>query len=187
MCRSPRLHQGIREPAGRSNDGPGTGAGVAGSLPCAPQTPHHPKSGAALDKLILSIESDWHLGLRVRGINWSPHTSAKDDTAEKVYGQIKRLFFSAKPALDTAISNFTQTAPGFAHEERLALFHGILKSVTHSPISRAATPLNEPPKSLKALQTCMAFAFKPMHGKLIQYYSHTKPIITLCTTVPGVD
>jgi hypothetical protein len=149
MRQSPRLLQGNRSGAGRSNDSQPT---IEGSLP--PRTPRHPKTGAALDELVRSLEDKWRLGLKVRGTLWSPQKADVRSTAEKVYGQIKRLFFSAQPALEDAIKSFEKQANGFPHEKRLEVLHGILKSRTLSPISRAGTPLNEPPKSLKSVQTC---------------------------------
>lgn len=152
MRRSPRLSQGNynNAPPGRSTQ---AAAPASGPL-SVPQTPSHPRTGTALVQLIRSIEDRWSLGLKIRGDDWSPHKSTTEDIADKVYGQIKRLFFSARPALDAALENFEQTRGGFAHEKQLELLHGILKSKTHSPISRAGTPLNEPPKSLKPSQMC---------------------------------
>jgi hypothetical protein len=148
MRQSPRLQ---RNTAGRSRSGHPEPT-IAGSLP--PSTPHHPKSGAALEQLIIELENEWRLGLKVRGAFWSPQRTDEQSTAEKVHGQIKHLFFSARPALDAALDSFRETALGFEHDKRLELLHGILKSKTHSPISRTGTPLNEPPKSLKSVQPC---------------------------------
>jgi hypothetical protein len=149
MRQSPRLLQGNRNGAGRSNDPQPI---IPHSL--LPHTPRHPKSGAALDDLIRSLEDEWRLGLKVRGALWSPQKIDEKSTADKVHGQIKRLFFSARPALEIALELFKDTAPGFAPNKRLELLHGILKSKTKSPISRVGTPLNEPSKSLKSVQTC---------------------------------
>lgn len=146
MRQSPRLLQGNR--AGRNGPEPITGS--SSLPPPQPRTPQHPKTGAALDELILSLEREWRLGLEIRDKLWSPQKADKESTSDKVYGQIKRLFYSARPALDSALAIFKSTAPGFAPEDRLKVLHGILKSVTQSPISRAGTPLNEPPKSLKS-------------------------------------
>lgn len=143
MRQSPRLLQGSR--AGRT----GLEQPIAGSLP-APHTPHHPKTGAALNALIRDLEHDWQLGLAVRDKYWSPHKADKESLSEKVYGQIQHLFYSARPALNDALDIFKNTAPGFAQSARLNLLHGILKSKTQSPVSRAGTPLNEPPKSLRS-------------------------------------
>jgi hypothetical protein len=149
MRQSSRLLQGNRSGAGRSNDPQPT---IAGSLP--PHTPRHPKTGAALDDLVRSLEHEWRLGLKVRDTLWSPHKVDEKSTAEKVYGQIKRLFFSARPALEEALESFKEIANGLPPDERLKTLHGILKSKTQSPISRAGTPLNEPPNSLKSVQMC---------------------------------
>lgn len=151
MRPSPRLLRDNRSAAGRS-DGPAAtaDAGTTG----LPRTPRQPKSGAALDELIQAFEDKWRLGLKVRGTLWSPQKSTAENTADKVYGQIKRLFFSSRPALDSAFEIFETVAPGSAHENLLGLLHVILKSKTQSPISRAGTPLNEPPKSLKGSQLC---------------------------------
>jgi len=147
MRQSPHL---LGNTAGRSHSGRPEPT-IAGSLP--PTTPRHPKTGAALDNLVIALEEEWRLGLRVRGPLWSPRKTDKTP-AETVYGLIKRLFFSARPALDAALDNFRETAPGFEHSKRLDLLHGILRSKTQSPISRTGTPLNEPPKSLGSVHMC---------------------------------
>jgi hypothetical protein len=149
MRQPPRLLQRNRSGAGRSNDPQPT---IEGSLP--PHTPRHPKTGAALDELVRSLEDEWRLGLKVPGLLWSPQRADVKSTAEKVYQQIKYLFFSAQPALDDALNSFKSQAIGFPPDERLKVLHGILKSRTLSPISRAGTPLSEPPKSLNSVQTC---------------------------------
>jgi hypothetical protein len=151
MRQSPRLLRDTRNLAGRS-DGPTATAGA--TTPRPPQTPRHPKSGAALDDLIQTFENKWRLGLKVRGPLWTPQKSTLENTADKVYGQIKRLFFSSRPALDSAFEQFEADAPRSAHDSRLGLLHVILKSKTQSPIPRAGTPLYEPPKSVKESQPC---------------------------------
>jgi hypothetical protein len=135
MRQSPRL---LGNTAGRNSGSGHAEPTIPGSLP--PTTPRHSKTGADLDSLVIALEEEWRLGLRVRGPLWSPRES-KGSTSEKVYGQIQRLFFSAEPALDAALDNFRETALGFAHSKRLELLHGILKSKTQSPISRTGTPL----------------------------------------------
>jgi hypothetical protein len=148
MRQSPRLLQGNYDTAG----GPGPTNPL---LARPPATPHHPKSGAALKALILELENEYRLGLKVRGDTWSPRKNdGVESIADKVYGQIKRLFFSARPALDSALDRFRQTATGFEHHKQLELLHGVLKSITHSPISRTGTPLNEQPKSLRSVPPC---------------------------------
>jgi hypothetical protein len=123
------------------------------SLP--PHTPRHHKSGVAIDNLILTLEDEWRLGLKVRGPLWSPQKADKKSTAETVYGQVQQLFYTDRPALDSAIETFRGTAPGFPHDERLGLLRGLLKSKTLSPISRADTPLNRLPNSLQSIaQMC---------------------------------
>jgi hypothetical protein len=148
MRQSPRLLQRNYDTAG--------GQGPANPLLVQPlETPHHPKSGAALEALILKLENEYRLGLKLRGATWSPSkTVGIETTADKVYGQIKRLFFSARPALDSALDRFRETATGFEHHKQLELLHGVLKSITHSPFSRTGTPINEPPKSLRSVPPC---------------------------------
>jgi hypothetical protein len=127
------------------------GPTIAGSLP--PSTPHHSKNGAEIDSLVVSLENEWRLGLKVRGPLWSPQR-ADETLADNVYGRIQRLYYSAPPALYSALDSFRETAPGFAPNKRLELLQGILKSKTQAPISRTATPLNEPPQSLSPVQLC---------------------------------
>jgi hypothetical protein len=150
MYQSPGPSQGNRNRNGaRRSNGPTT----ISSLP--PYTPRRPKSGIDIDNLILSLEDEWRLGLKVRGPLWSPQKADKKSTAEKVYGLVQRLFYSAGPALDSALDMFREAAPGFPHDKRLELLHGLLKCKTCSPVSRADTPLNEPPKSLMSIhQLC---------------------------------
>jgi hypothetical protein len=150
MHQSPASSHGHRNRngAGRSN---GPEPTPTSSLP--PHTPRHSKPGVAIDKLILSLEDEWRLGLKIRGPLWSPQKADERSTAEKVYGQVQRLFYSDAPALGSALEIFRKEAPGFPHDKRLNLLHVLLKSKTHSPVSRADTPLNKAPKSLNSIQT----------------------------------
>jgi hypothetical protein len=148
MPQSPRLQGNT---AGRSRSGRSEPT-VAGSLP--PSTPHHSKNGAGLENLIITLENEWRLGLKVRDALWSPQHTDKKSITDTVYGQIKRLHYSAPPTLDEALDTFRETALGFAHNKRIGLLYGILKSKTQPPISRADTPVNEPPKTLKSVQLC---------------------------------
>jgi hypothetical protein len=147
MRQSPRLLQGNRSGAGRSNDPQPT---IDDSLP--PDTPRHAKTGVGFDDLVRSLEQRYRLGLKVRDNLWSPQKvkSAED----KVVGQIKHLFYTSRPALEEALKSFQDIENGFPPDERLKTLKGILKSKTQSPMSRAGTPLNEPPNSLKSVQTC---------------------------------
>jgi hypothetical protein len=149
MRQSPRLLQGRSNGigAGRSN---GPQPTTAGSLP--PRTPRHPKSGD-VDNKIRKLERDWQLGLKVRGPLWSPQKADKKSTAEKVYDKIKRLFFSTDSALDKVLKTFDEIAHHVQTNERLNVLHVLLKNEIPTPISRAGTPLNEPPKS-RNVQTC---------------------------------
>ncbi|KAH7407003.1 RNA dependent RNA polymerase-domain-containing protein [Phaeosphaeria sp. MPI-PUGE-AT-0046c] len=179
MRQSPRLLQGSR--AGRNE----IVQPITGSLP-PPQTPRHPKTGAALNALIQSLEHDWRLGLHIRGDLWSPQKSDKQSKSDKVYGQIKRLFFSARPTLDSALETFKNLAPGFTQGERLHLLHGILKSITQSPISRAGTPLSEPPKSLKS-KSVNQLSRQTTYALALQYHDRNeiKPDSCYITADPG--
>jgi hypothetical protein len=150
MRQSPRLLQGNHNVARKSND-----QGPARSLPVQPpQTPHHPNSGAALDELILSLEDEYRLGLKLRDASWSPNKTTNRSTTDKVYDIIKRLFFPHRPALDSALDRFRERAPGEAHEKQLGVLYDILKSKAQSLISGAGTPLNEPPESSRSVQMC---------------------------------
>jgi hypothetical protein len=140
------MQQRRRSPRLRSNDA-SRAAGPAASLP-VPETPHHPRTGAALNSLIRSLDDQWQLGLgKVRQLR-SP--AQHQSTADKTYAKIQRLFYSARPALDDVIQSFTKVAPGFPNDARLGVLHGMLKSQTLPP-SRVGTPVsarNVPPKSL---------------------------------------
>jgi hypothetical protein len=149
MRRSPRHLQGNNESREVSN-----GTRLPNPLLVqTPRTPRHLKSGAALDRLILALEKEYRLGLTVRGDGWSPRKTT-ETKADKVYGRIKRLYFSPTPTLEPALDRFHEIASGFAHDKQLDLLHGILKSVAQSPISRMGTPLNEPPESSRSVPTC---------------------------------
>jgi hypothetical protein len=127
--------------AGAPNGGP------AASLPL-PGTPH--RRGADIDNLIRSLEDKWKIGLKLRCTEWSPKKSAGDDVADKIYGIVKRLFFSSQRALDDAINTFEQTAPRTAPRDRLGLLYRALKDGV-GPVSRTGTPKNDPPKSLASV------------------------------------
>lgn len=118
-----------------------------------PRTPHHPKSGTALNELIRTLEADWQLGLRVRDDPISPAQSCAP--ADKTYGKIQKLFYVARPALDRALDTFGKIATGFKPDQRLELLDGVLKSelCAKSSPTRTETLLdsrsrNELPKSL---------------------------------------
>ncbi|KAF2678023.1 hypothetical protein K458DRAFT_423437 [Lentithecium fluviatile CBS 122367] len=143
------MRRNVHPPGNRGQSaGPGPGAPAT-----APNTPR--KDGAALNRLIRSLEDEWRLGLDVHDRLLSP--SQRGDTlAGKVYGQIQRLYYSSEPALDKALEGFRQIALGFEHGKRLELLHGTLKSQTRSPLSRTGTPSSSqarpgsvPPKTLK--------------------------------------
>jgi hypothetical protein len=125
--------------------------GPAASLPL-PGTPHRIRRGADINTLIRSLEGKWRIGLKLRGTEWSPKKSAGDDVADKVYGIVKRLFFSAPPALNDAIHSFEELAPRTAPRDRLGLLHRTLLSKTKKDgsgsVSRTGTPKNDPPKTL---------------------------------------
>lgn len=135
MRRSPRLQNG--EGAGVSNR-PGNRAAAGPAALSVPRTPHHPKSGAALNELVRSLDQNWRLGLEACGGKRSPAHSRT--IADKTYTTIQRLFYTARPALDEIIERFNLSAPGFAHEKRLELLLGLLKSQTLTPTSRGVTP-----------------------------------------------
>jgi hypothetical protein len=133
---------------GYGDAGAPTGSPAA-SLPL-PGTPHRIRRGADLDNLIRSLENKWKIGLKLRGAEWSPKKSAGDDVADKVYGIVKRLFFSAQPALNDAIHSFEELAPRTAPREHLGLLHRTLLSKIKKDIGM---PKNDPPKSLASALT----------------------------------
>lgn len=135
------------------------GSGAAGPAPATEpyNTPHRRRlqnqgpGDAAINQVILSLENDWRLGLRIRGVGWSPTRSSTKDTADKIYGLVQRLHWSGPPTLSQAIANFNELAPQFKHSERLDLLWKTLSSKAKPyAISRAGTPKNDPPKSLKS-------------------------------------
>ncbi|CAO2652575.1 Nn.00g008580.m01.CDS01 [Neocucurbitaria sp. VM-36] len=132
----------------------GSASGPAAPAASLPATPHHLRPGAAIDALILSLEAEWHLGLRVRGADWSPARSRTDDQADRVCGLVKRLFYSAETTLNQAIAGFREVAPVLPQEKRLDVLCQLLSSKVQKngqdPISRTGTPKNDPPKSFKA-------------------------------------
>ena len=136
-----------------SNRGQDTGAGAPAPVP-TPNTPR--KGGAALDRLIRSLEDEYGLGLIQQGL-LSP-SQRSDALTGKVYGQIKRLYWSSEPALEEALEKFRQIASGFAPEQHLGLLHGTLKSQLQSPLSKAGTPSSSQARrsdvSLRTLVPC---------------------------------
>lgn len=138
---------------------PGNGKAGSPAPPAAlpiplPKTPHHLRRGAAIDELIRSLEARWRIGLKVRGAEWSPQRSRTNDLADKIYGLVKRLYFSAEPALHQAVANFNDLATQSPHGGSLDLLCQVLSSKIKKDggdaISRTSTPKNNPPKSLKA-------------------------------------
>lgn len=118
--------------------------GPAASLPGTP----HLRPGAAIDDLIRSLEKEWKVGLKVRGAEWSPKRSNRDDTSDKICALVKLLFFSARPALHHAIKEFESLAPSLTREKRLVELHEILSRTKKSQsVPNGRMPYNEPPKS----------------------------------------
>ncbi|KAF2026769.1 RNA-directed RNA polymerase 2 [Setomelanomma holmii] len=159
-----------RSPRLQPNDA--TCAAGPASLPLPqPETPHHPRTGAALDTIVRALDDDWQLGLRrVRQLR-SPlyHQS----TADKTYAKIQRLFYSARPALDEVIGRFNKAAPSFPREARLDILNGLLKSQTLTP-SRVGTPVsarNVPPKSQLSVNTTNAALFSRGQGGRDSHYT----------------
>ncbi|KAH7389891.1 RNA dependent RNA polymerase-domain-containing protein [Pyrenochaeta sp. MPI-SDFR-AT-0127] len=138
MRKSPRLAQGNREPR--------NGLDAAALVP--PRTPHHQKSGARLTELTRVLEAKWQLGLRVGDDTRSP--AQNQSPADKAQKKMNRLFFKNESSLDEVLDSFNNSAPGFAHEGRLALFDGMLKSrlLPQSPDSRVGTPLSRSLRSV---------------------------------------
>jgi hypothetical protein len=103
------------------NEDVGGRTGPAASLP---GTPQRLRRGAEIDDRIRSLEAKWKIGLKLRGTEWSPSKSSADDLADKIYGIVKRLYFSAQPTLDDAVRHFEDLAPRTAPGERLGLLIG---------------------------------------------------------------
>lgn len=121
------------------------------------ETPRRAKAGAALEEFIVAIENEWQLGLKMRGPLWSPHKSRNvQSTADKVYGLIKRLFFTSRPALDAALKSFRDAAlaPGCVQGKRVHLLHGVLKATAQSPMPETSTPKRHPLRSLGTTTEC---------------------------------
>ncbi|KAH8728168.1 RNA dependent RNA polymerase-domain-containing protein [Phaeosphaeriaceae sp. PMI808] len=132
MRQSPRLNQGNHD------------AGVGASLSVVPtdsvappRTPQHtrsratlnktlPKSGEDLNKRVQALEDEWRLGLRIRGNDWSPTTNK--DTADRIYGNFKTLYYTRFWKLGPALDEFRSIARDCAPERRLNLLHDTLKS-----------------------------------------------------------
>lgn len=122
---------------------PGKAEGVAGlrsgAAPASlPQTPR--KKGEYLDKLLRSLEDQYHLGLKT-GSDW--RSPARHNTiADKVNRKIQHLYFSYEPALDDAIATFANIASSITKDKRLEEFWKILlsKAEQSTPTSRTATP-----------------------------------------------
>jgi hypothetical protein len=128
----------------QGNHGQPVGPGAPAT---APKTPR--KDGAALNKLIRSIDAEWRLGLDIHNSLLSP-SKRSDSLQGKVYGQIQRLFYSSQESLDRALDGFRLIAPGFTHDKLLNVLHGTLKSQTPSPLSKAGTPLSSQGTTVKA-------------------------------------
>lgn len=106
----------------------------------SPGTPRHVRNGPGLDNVIREIENDWKLGLQSRDASWSPRGS-NNSLADKVYGLIKRLYYTQKPALDRSLGEFQAQALGVRDPiARLGLLYGKLMDHKGAPVSRAGTP-----------------------------------------------
>ncbi|KAL6707441.1 hypothetical protein ACN47E_004011 [Coniothyrium glycines] len=128
-------------------------AGSAAPAPASvPKTPHQLRQGTEIDNLICSLESKWKIGLKVRGKDWSPRRLDTNDQADRICGLVKRLFYSARSALDQAVASFEELAPQFKHEDRLDLLHKTLSSKLKANDTRArtGTSKNPPSTSLKS-------------------------------------
>ena len=107
-----------------------TGGGRAGAPASLPRTPHQLRHGQGIDERIRSLEADWRLGLKIRGIRWSPRQKSNGDLADKVYGLVKQLFYKSRTELDQAITTFYELAPACLENGRLDLLITILSSKT---------------------------------------------------------
>jgi hypothetical protein len=130
----------MRRNAPQGNRGQDGGPGAPAPAPATtPNTPR--KDGSGLNKLILSLENEFRLGLDVHDGLLSPSQRSGAITG-KVCAQIQRLYWSDEPALEKALESFREIATGFKHEKQLEVLHGTLKSQTRSPMSKAGTPLS---------------------------------------------
>ncbi|KAJ4288616.1 hypothetical protein N0V90_011853 [Kalmusia sp. IMI 367209] len=137
--------------------GPGASGQPAGLVP--PNTPQ--KNGAGLNDFIHVLNETWELGLSRNEI-WSPITSA-NETADRVYGQLKRYYYQRLPELRKAIRCFAREANEDQSQiERLHLLYNALKEIDpkkeheQSSESRVGTPRgtkNALRPDLRTLQT----------------------------------
>lgn len=98
----------------------------------ARQLQHHER----VNRVIESLESNWHLGLQFRNECWSPSKSKKNDS-ERCYECIKFLFFSSKSTLDRCLRVFGRQAPDLdSSNARLAFLLGLLESECPKPNGR---------------------------------------------------
>ncbi|RAR14531.1 rna-directed rna polymerase 2 [Stemphylium lycopersici] len=120
---------------------------VAPAAVPSPATPHRLRPGTRIDDLIRRLEADWSLGLKLRGV-YSP--SKPRDTFEKIYDNVKLLFFRNQPALNDAVAKFELRAPSRKHEERLGLLHELLSDAANidKSVSKTITPSIGQGKSL---------------------------------------
>ena len=127
---------------------------AAGDHGTTPITPARPRSAAALNELIRQLNVEHQLHLPVRDENWSPSKNANSPTlADKIVGQIKRMYFSAGPALQRVLDDYKTKAANLQQRERLNLLHLLLRSQTSSPSARVTgtqTPRDDPHKSLRS-------------------------------------
>ncbi|OCK74509.1 hypothetical protein K432DRAFT_409803 [Lepidopterella palustris CBS 459.81] len=117
-----------------------------------PTTPHRRRTGEGLNNIIRSLESRWNLGLSVRGPDWSPSTSAKT-LADKVFGQIKLIYFSSEPALHRTLDEFSAYASNYPQAGRLEYLFVLLRKASGSAgrkVSGYESPQNDPPKTLRS-------------------------------------
>lgn len=149
MRRSPRLANGA---------GNGSRSATPTHVP-NPQTPQHPRSGAVLDDLVRSLDSEWQLGLS-RTNNHLSSPSQPRTLAGRTYSRIQLLFYTSRPALDDALRIFNSTARGCPLEKRLETLYRILLAQP-TPVPRSGTPRNVPPKTL----LCKLRAHHPLQRK----------------------
>lgn len=115
--------------------------------PADKSTPQRPRTGAALNDLVSAFEAECHLGLQVREETWSPSQNG-NSLPDKVFGQIKRCYFSSEPALRRTLNDFKINAVDLPQKERLELLHQLLRSQISSPPSTRGTGLHTPQDGL---------------------------------------
>ncbi|KAF2491915.1 hypothetical protein BU16DRAFT_564396 [Lophium mytilinum] len=127
-------------------------------LPPNTPTKQRNKSGEAMEAIVRKLEDRWELGLSIRGPDWTPSTSRRGPTDE-VYGMIKRLYWSAEPALHEIVDLFWANAPDKRYSpERLEYLRSLLvEKIGTKRKSDQEGPRNNPAKILRSPLSSQVF------------------------------